>query len=151
MVVLVDVVLNRTVVDSDWRFVNLWGSHLQSQCELYHVRWWYLILAVDLIGQFSRDVIGRLSVKPSCYWLWSLVMSLVRFDPSIVTVKQSFIVSQITHVRYIKILTWLRGFRVKIAYFSRLHCPQFPRDLSTKKTKPNIEKLPESLGVVIEF
>ena len=36
MIVLVNVVLNRTVfVDSDWRFHKLCGSHLQS--ELYHV------------------------------------------------------------------------------------------------------------------
>ena len=37
-IVRVNVVLNRTVVvDSDWRFDNLCGSHLQSQSELYHV------------------------------------------------------------------------------------------------------------------
>ena len=43
-------------------------------------------------------------------------------------------------VRYIKILTWLRGFRVKIANFSRLHCLAIPRgDLSTKEIKPNKE------------
>ena len=31
-------VLNGTVVvDSDWRFDNLYGSHLQSESELYHV------------------------------------------------------------------------------------------------------------------
>ena len=36
-------------------------------------------------GLLSRDVIGRLSVKPWCYWLWRLMMSLVGFDPSIVT------------------------------------------------------------------
>ena len=59
---------------------------------------------------------------------------------------------QITHVRYIKILTWLRGFRDKIANFSRPHCLIIPRrDLITKKTKPNIKKLPESLGVGLEF
>ena len=52
-------------------------------------------LVIDLIGQLSRDDIGRLLVKPWCYWLSRLVMSLVRFDPSIVTVKRSFIVSQI--------------------------------------------------------
>ena len=50
----------------------------------------------------------------------------------------------------VKILTWLRGlakFRVKIANFSRLHCLAIPRkELSTKKTKPNIEKWPENLG-----
>ena len=49
----------------------------------------------------------------------------------------------------------LRGFGVKIANFSRLHCLAIPkRDLSTKKTKPKIEKLekwPESLGVIVQF
>ena len=48
------------VVDSDWPFDNLCGSHLQSQSELYHVSWWYPTLVVDLIGQLRRDVIGRL-------------------------------------------------------------------------------------------
>ena len=58
----------------------------------------------------------------------------------------------IAHARYIKILTWLWGFRVKIANFSRLYCFAIPRrDLSTKETKPIIEKWPESLGVMIEF
>ena len=38
MVDQVSVVLNGTVVDSDGRFDNLCGSHLQSQSELYHVR-----------------------------------------------------------------------------------------------------------------
>ena len=44
LIVRVNVVLNRTVVDSDWRFDNLCGSHLQSQSELYHVSWWYMVL-----------------------------------------------------------------------------------------------------------
>ena len=75
-IVRVNVVLNRTVVvDSDWRFDNMCGSHLQSQSELYHVSWWYYTLVIDLIGQLRRDVIGRLSVKPWCYWLWRLVIS----------------------------------------------------------------------------
>ena len=56
------------------------------------------------------------------------------------------------HVRYIKILTWLRGFRVKTANLSRPHYLAIPRgDLNTKKTKPNIEKWPESLGVMLEL
>ena len=51
------------------------------------------------------------------------------------------------HIRYIKSLTWLRGLRDKIANFLRLHCLAIPRrDLSTKKTKPNIETWPEILG-----
>ena len=59
----------------------------------------------------------------------------------------------IAHVRYIKILTWLWGFKAKIiVIFSRLFCLAIPkRELSTKKTKPNLEKWPESLGVMLEF
>ena len=76
LIVRVNVVLNRTVVvDSDWRFDNLCVSHLQSQSELYHVSWWYCTLVIDLIGQLCRDVVGRLSVKPWCYWLWRLGIS----------------------------------------------------------------------------
>ena len=53
---------------------------------------------------------------------------------------------------YMKILTWIRGFRVKIANCSPLDCLAIPRrKSSTKKTKPNIEKWPESLGVMLEF
>ena len=64
LIVQVNVVLNRTVVvDSDRRLDYLCGSHLQSQSELYHVSWWYYTLVIDLIGQWGRDVIGRLSVK----------------------------------------------------------------------------------------
>ena len=38
LIVWVNIVLNRTVVvDSDGRFDNLCGSHLQGQIELYHV------------------------------------------------------------------------------------------------------------------
>ena len=47
LIVRVNVVLNRTVVDSDWRFDNLCGSHLQGQSELYHVSWWYYTLVID--------------------------------------------------------------------------------------------------------
>ena len=58
----------------------------------------------------------------------------------------------IAHVRCIKILTWLRGFSVKIAKFSLLYYLAISRrDLSTKKTKPNIEKWPESLWVMLKF
>ena len=59
----VNVVLNRTVVNSFWRFNNLCGSHLQSQLELYRVTWWYLTLVTDLIGKLSHDVISCVSVK----------------------------------------------------------------------------------------
>ena len=75
LIVRVNVVLNRTVVvDSNWRFDNLCGSHLQSQSELYNASWWYYTLVIDLIGQLRHNVIGHLSVKPWCYWLWRLVI-----------------------------------------------------------------------------
>ena len=48
LIVRVNIVLNRTVVvDSDWRFDNMCGSHLQSQSELY------CLLVIDLIGYWS--------------------------------------------------------------------------------------------------
>jgi len=70
MIVRVNVVLSRTVVDSDWRFDNLCGSHLASKesCIL-SVDGILKTLVIDLIGQLSSDVIGRRSVKPLCYWL----------------------------------------------------------------------------------
>ena len=75
LIVQVTVVLNRTVVvDSDWCFDNLCGSHLQSQSELYHVSWWYYTRVIDLIGQLRCNIIGRLSVKP---WLPILLGILI--------------------------------------------------------------------------
>ena len=80
LIVLVNVVLNRTVVvDSDWFSNNLCGSHLQSQSELYHIIWWYYTLVIDLIGQLRRHVIGHLSVKLWCHWLWRLVKLLLKW------------------------------------------------------------------------
>ena len=83
-----NIVLNRTVVvDSDWRFDNLCGSHLQSQRELYHVSWWYYTLVIGLIGQLRCDVVGRLSVLSHKsrdgigyehpWWYYTLVIGLI--------------------------------------------------------------------------
>ena len=58
----------------------------------------------------------------------------------------------IGHVRYINILAWLRGFRVKIANFSSFFCLSIPKgDLDAKKTTPNIEVWPESLGAMLVY
>ena len=55
----------------------------------------------------------------------------------------------LAHFRYIKILSWLRCFRNKIANFSRLQCLAIPRrDLSTKKTRLIIVKI---LIILISF
>ena len=80
------------------------------------------------------------------------VSPLIRFTLIWHSVFEVYILSNSPCSIYIKILTWLRGLRFKIANFSPLHCLAIPRrDLSTKKTKPNREKWPESLGVVLEF
>ena len=39
MIVWVNVVLNRIVVDSDWHFDNMCSSYRQSQTEFYHISW----------------------------------------------------------------------------------------------------------------
>ena len=63
LIVWVNVVLNRTVVDSDWHFHNLCGSHLQCKSELFHVSRWLLIWLVNYVAmllvvcQLSLDVI----------------------------------------------------------------------------------------------
>ena len=102
LIVRVNIVRNRiVVVDSDWRFDGLCGSHLQSQSELYHVSWWYYTLVIDLIGLLRRNVIGRLSVKLWCYWLWRLVISnwcvsirvLSQLNSGLFLVKLSFLQS----------------------------------------------------------
>ena len=58
MILRVNVVLNRTesiVVDSDWRFNNLCGSHLQSQRGLYHVSYGILFTVPSLPNHCAFD------------------------------------------------------------------------------------------------
>ena len=55
-------------------------------------------------------------------------------------------------VQYINILTWLRGFQVKIANMLKFLYPLIPkRHLDTKKTTPNIDVCTESLGAMLEY
>ena len=80
MIVRVKVVLNRTVVDSD-------GSYLQSQSKLYYATWYWPDWSLKsrgcilVVSQLRGDVM----VIKTCNVV----------SASIVTVKQSFIVSQI--------------------------------------------------------
>ena len=61
---------------------------------------------------------------------------------------QSITCKVTAYVRYINILTWLRGFRVKILIF----CFEIAKtDLDTKKTPPNKDVCPESLGGMLEY
>ena len=59
VIVRVSVVLKRTVGDSDWRFNNLSGRHLQSHCDN--------VLSVD--GIYVSGYWPDWSIKLSCYWL----------------------------------------------------------------------------------
>ena len=59
MIVRVSVVLKRTVGDSDLRFDNLSGSHLQSQSNIVSsVDGIFMSLVIDLIDQLNCHVIG---------------------------------------------------------------------------------------------
>ena len=50
------------------------------------------------------------------------------------------------------ILTWLRGFRVKLVNCLNIFCLTIPkRDLDTKKTTPIIEVCAESLLAMFEY
>ena len=58
----------------------------------------------------------------------------------------------IVHVRYINIITSIPGFRVKILnYLSFLYLSVAKKHLDTKKTSPNIEFCPESLGSMLQL
>ena len=70
---------------------------------------------------------------------------------SIVTHIPRFAIS-IAHVRYINILTWLRGFRIKIASCWSFFFPSIPKkDLDTKKATLNMEVCSENLGAMSEY
>ena len=90
------------------------------------------------VGVYITCIVQSTGTHPGLF----LALTRAKFETSFTKVHRL--------IRYVKILTWLRGFRVKIANFSRLHCLASPRrDLSTKKTKPNKEKSPESLSTAL--
>ena len=60
--------------------------------------------------------------------------------------------TQIGHVRYINILTWLRGFRVKILYLVLFSLyPSLFWELRNKRSLKNLQFWPESLGAMLEY
>ena len=75
LIVRVNVVLNRTVVvDSDVSTtcaVVIFRVKVSCITSVNGI----ILSVIDLIGQLRRDVIGRLSVRPWCYWLWRILIS----------------------------------------------------------------------------
>ena len=58
----------------------------------------------------------------------------------------------IGHVRYINILTWLRGFQVKLLYLVLFSLYlSLLWELRDKRTLKNLQFLPESLGAMLEY
>ena len=56
------------------------------------------------------------------------------------------------HVRYINILTWLRGFQVKLLYLVLFSLyPSLFWELRDKRNLKNLQFLPESLGAMLEY
>ena len=59
---------------------------------------------------------------------------------------------RIGHVRYINILTWLRGFQVKLLYLVLFSlCPSLFWELRDKGNLKNLQFWPESLGAMLEY
>ena len=58
----------------------------------------------------------------------------------------------IARVRYINILTWLRGFRVKVLNFESFFCLSFPNETWIQRKQQEVWKFdPESLGAMLEY
>ena len=79
MIVWVSVVLNRTVVDSDWRFDNLCDSHLKSQSQLYRP------VVIDLIWSIkTRNVLVLLVGKTPAQCVQVVRIDLYNVDKELV-------------------------------------------------------------------
>ena len=80
MIIWVNVVLNRTVVvDSDWRFQNLCGSHSQSQSQLYHVSWWSLtdVWSIYASEKMKNDPVhNNKPTIPKLSWVNNLIKDI---------------------------------------------------------------------------
>ena len=64
----------------------------------------------------------------------------------------NWLFGQIGHVRYINILTWLRGFQVKLLYLVLfLLYPSLCWELRDKGNLKNLQFWPESLGTMLEY
>ena len=89
----------------------------------------------------------------SIYPVYGLTKNLIpwaRPDPSINTLLWTCLI--IGHVRYINILTWLRGFQVKLLYLVLcLLYLSLLRELRDKRNLKNLQFWPENLGAVLEY
>ena len=104
--------------------------------------------------------VGRMTFCQSL-WYWVFVYIVVSLTLSLWIPHQEFApsrhrpwsgLSSIGHIRYINILTWLRGFRVKLLYlvvFS-LYSSLF-WELREKRNLKNLQFWPESLGAMLEY
>ena len=80
--------------------------------------WRYILKPVIVDLFFNESCFGSSPVdRHGVLWLWYFCKTSHCWCAALTLVH----VLGIAHVQYIKILTWLRGFRVKIVRFSRLH------------------------------
>ena len=115
---------------------------LIEKCLTYVVGW--NVINTKRNPEKSSDWYGTLGYPQTFLAIHKIVTILLTTPVGSIICERSF--------SAVRRVTWLQGFRVKIANFSRLHCIVIlRRDLNTKKTKPNMEKWPESVGVVLEF
>ena len=64
---------------------------------------------------------------------------------------RNVILTQIGHIQYIKILTWLRGFQDKPLYLVLFLYPSLFWELGDKRSLKNLQFWPESLGIMFEY
>ena len=88
MIVRENVVLNRTFVGFTLLLLTLTDVSITCAVVIFRVK----ASCSTPVYVFNSGYWPDWSVKLWYYWLWKLVMVLVSFDPSIVIVKQSFII-----------------------------------------------------------
>ena len=105
-----------------------------------------------IVGPVTRQMSCKSSSDCNCYSSITLTTDCLGILlPPLLQYAASSVIGPV-HARYINILTWLRGFRVKIVTFLSFFCLSIPkRDLDTKKTSPDIQVCPESLGAMLEY
>ena len=102
--------------------------------------------------------LGLAWISASSFWLCGSLVAYPKFTDSYLVHfglkwgNVSALAKQIGHVRYINILAWLRGFRVKILYLVLFYLyPSLFWELRDKRSLKNLQFWPESLGAMLEY
>ena len=73
------------------------------------------------------------------------------YDLFVIAVNNSPKCFKIGLIQYIYFCLGFEAFKTKLQYFKVLFVPQFPEEMDTEKTPPNIKGCPESLVAILEY